>query len=173
MRLPLPSPAGSRLFRVACAWGAVSIPYLAQAQAGTPTAFDALSARVVRLELPGTVSLRRADIAAVSVTATAKLRGYTIGSSNATQRAPYRTESVRIADTLIVRPAPRERLRSVGLTWRHEHFDHELWLPADATVIVHGASQLSVDGAISPRCARRAWIVAPGSGPRCLAEANL
>jgi hypothetical protein len=129
-------------------------------------------AAVVRLELPGRVTIRTLPIDSVGVTARASVRGRTpIGVSNARTREPYRVTHVRRADTIVVRPADRPPLRTVGLTWVREDFDHQVDVPDGATVLIVGAKQLVIDGEKAGRCASRAWRRASDGAAACIGGA--
>jgi hypothetical protein len=127
-------------------------------------------ANIIRLELSGTVELHLGGEDWVEFAGTSSVHGFTLGSSNASTRPPYRAEALRRADTLIVRPAPRAPLRAVGLSWRHERFHHVVVAPRRAMIVVDGASALQIDGVATPQCARGAWHLGPDTPLTCVPE---
>ncbi|MCU0634873.1 MAG: hypothetical protein MUE41_08375 [Gemmatimonadaceae bacterium] len=162
-------PSSHRLATVLAVLSALAVAPIDGQPPSAVVAAPTDRASVVRLALPGSVRLQRRIADSVAITARATVRGHTIGVSNATRRAPYRAQLERRIDTLVVRPAPREAFRAVGLTWERERVEHVVVVPRHVTVLVDGAARLRLDATTAPRCASRRWSLPPEAAVfRCL-----
>jgi len=126
------------------------------------------TAPTVRLALVGRIRISTSDVPYIDVTARVTLRGRTLGSSNASRRPPYQLVSQQIGDSVVVASAPRALLRTVGISWERESFDHVVLLPVESQLLFDsGVRDIEIDGTRVPRCSKGRAVWTRRTGAVC------
>ncbi|GEM_PF-2167641 len=109
------------------------------------TAVD--KATTVLIELEGDIIINSWDLPKIDVKVESVVTGRVWGYSNIKKRGDYNVCIENSGGMVIVRPVPRKRIYTIGISTIRESNTHYIYLPSSAKVVVHSQrGRISVNG---------------------------